>query len=225
MQNKKSVQKISRVCLIIPMMFIFFNATGAVAGAPTEQLKGTLNRIIKALNDPGLKGPEKISERRDVLLNLISERFDEDVLSEKVLGKKYWSKRTEKEKKEFVKLFSNLLFRSYFDKIDSYLAESENFSPDSIKYLKETQKGKYAVVVTKLVVGADNEVMVYYRLINKNNDWFVCDLAIEGVSIVKNYRAQFKDILINSSFQDLLEKLKEKDVARSDKLADKKKSK
>jgi phospholipid transport system substrate-binding protein len=47
-------------------------------------------------------------------------------------------------------------------------------------------------------------------MINKNKEWVVCDLVIEGVSIVKNYRAQFNEVLVNSSFNDLLLRLKAK---------------
>ena len=215
MQNKTAEHKIRNYCLIIFVIILLFSVSSAVAGTPSNQLKVTLDRIIDILNDQELKAPEKKNERRQMLLNLIRQRFDEEVFSEKVLGRKYWKKRTEKEKKEFIDLFSDLLLRSYVDKIDAYLTEAKNFSSDNIKYEKETLKGKYAVVATKVIIGTGNEVMVYYRLINKNNDWFVCDLAIEGVSIVKNYRAQFRDIIANSSFQDLLKKLKEKEQQTS----------
>ena len=69
---------------------------------------------------------------------------------------------------------------------------------------------RFAVVETKVDIGNNGGVLVDYRMINKNQKWVVCDLVIEGVSIVKNYRAQFNEVLANSSFNDLLLRLKGK---------------
>ena len=49
-----------------------------------------------------------------------------------------------------------------------------------------------------------------YRLKNHYGDWRVVDMAIEGVVITRNYRAQFNEILARSSFDDLIKKLEDK---------------
>ena len=215
--------RLSGVLIILVSALIMIQyATAVEKGTPTEQLKSTLDKLVNSFNDPALKTPENVEKRREILLNVIRERFDEETFSEKVLGKKYWNQRTPGEKKKFISLFSNLLVRSYFDKIDTYLKDAKGFSPDNIKYLKETIKGKYAVVATKVVVAPNNEVPIYYRLINRNGEWLICDMAIEGVSLVKNYRAQFRDIIANSSFDELLVKLKDKEIKASKDLAAKK---
>ena len=111
-------------------------------------------------------------------------------------------------------LFSDLLEQTYFEKIDTYLEKSENFSEKNIVYLKETIKGNYAVVGTKIITGNGSlEIPVHYRLKNTQCNWLVCDIAIEGVSIVVNYRTQFNEILANSSFKELLERLRSKQAS------------
>ena len=49
-------------------------------------------------------------------------------------------------------------------------------------------------------------------MLNKSGRWFVYDISVEGISLVKNYRTQFNEIMARSSYQELLKKLKEKQV-------------
>ena len=122
----------------------------------------------------------------------------------------YWGKTSEEEKAEFIEVFSALLERTYLDQIDAHLAKTGNFSGKNILYLSETAKGSYVIVSTKILTNEDTEVPVLYLFKNKQGAWVVCDVAIEGVSIAKNYRAQFTEILATSSFKELVAKLKSK---------------
>jgi phospholipid transport system substrate-binding protein len=55
-------------------------------------------------------------------------------------------------------------------------------------------------------------VAVNYWLINKDGYWMVYDVSVEGVSLVKNYRTQYNEILARSSYPELIKKLKSKDA-------------
>jgi len=181
----------------------------AAPGPVTDSLKGTLDKIIDVLNDPSLKAPGKENERKNTLLKLVKERFDEEAFARRALGA-HWKKRTKQEKQEFVEIFSDLLERTYLKKIDDYLAKAGNFSGKNIAYLNETVKGRYVIVKTKVIVNDETQIPVLYLFTNKQGNWLAVDIAIEGVSLVKNYRAQFKEILANSSFAELIDKLKSK---------------
>jgi len=195
--------------VLFVLMVSLSSAAWAGPGPVTDSLKGTLNQIIDVLNDPSLKTPNKENERKDILLKLIKERFDEEEFSRRALGV-HWRKRTKEERKEFVEAFSDLLERTYLDKIDAYLAKAGSFSEKNILYLNETVKGRYVVLATKIITSENAQIPVLYLFKNKQGNWLVCDVAIEGVSIAKNYRAQFKEILANSSFKELIGKLKSK---------------
>jgi len=207
------LDKFFNVHAVVLFVLIVFISSVAWAGPVTDHLKGTIDKIIKVLNDPSLKTPDKKNERKDILLKLVKERFDEEEFSRKALGV-HWRERTEEEKQEFVKLFSDLLERTYFEKIDGYVVKIESFSGKNIHYLKETIKGRYAVVETMVIIDKDTEIPVHYliinNIINKQDNWLVCDVSIEGVSLVKNYRAQFNEILARSSFKELIARLKSK---------------
>jgi phospholipid transport system substrate-binding protein len=197
----------TQAAVLIIMMVLL--CSSAWAGPATEQIKGFLNQAINILNDPSLKAPQKKSEKRQVFSKLGQEIFDWEELAKRALGKSHWQKATKEEKPEFVKTFQVIMERTYFDKIDTFLAKENNFSSENILYLNEKSKGPYTVVETQ-VKGKDSEIPVHYLLKNKQENWFICDIAIEGISIVKNYRAQFNEILATSSIKDLIAKLKSK---------------
>jgi phospholipid transport system substrate-binding protein len=196
---------------VLFVLMVFLSSTAwAGPGPATDSLKGALDQIIEVLNDPSLKTPGKENERKNTLLKLAKQRFDETEFAKRALGA-HWQKRTEQEKKEFVEVFSDLVERTYIKKIDDYLAKAESFSGKNIVYLNETVKGPYAVLKTKVIINKDTEFPIHYLLKNKQGDWLVCDIAIEGISLAKNYRAQFNEILAGSSFEELIAKLKSKE--------------
>jgi len=199
----------TQVVMFFVVMVSLASFVWASPGPVTDSLKGTLNKIVDVLNDPSLKAPDKKNERKDILLKLIKERFDEEAFARRALGV-HWKKRTKEEKQEFVEIFSDLLERTYLKKIDDYLAKAGTFSGKNMVYLNETVKGRYVIVKTEVIVNKETQIPVLYLLKNKQGSWLVCDVAIEGVSIAKNYRAQFKEILANSSFAELIDKLKSK---------------
>lgn len=196
--------------VITLFVVVFFFTSSVWAGPATDNLKATFDKIIKVLNDPSLKAPEKEEEKRDILRKIIKERFDGEEFAKRALGA-HWKKRTKEEKEEFTKLFSSLLERTIYKKVDTYLTKSKKITGENIIYINEKVKGRYTVVETKVITDKESEIPVHYRFINKGVNWIVCDLAIEGVSLVKNYRVQFNEIIANSSFKDLIARLKSKE--------------
>ncbi len=190
-------------------VFIFIFCSYAYAGDATDSMKITIYNIIEILNDPALKVIEKTDERKSLLHKVLKTSFDEEEFARRSL-KGHWDKLTDAQRNEFVNVFINLLESTYFEMIDDYVKSVKTFSSKNISILNEKVKGRFAVVETKINIGNNGCIPVDYRMINKNNKWVVCDMVIEGVSIVKNYRAQFNEILANNSFKELLLRLKAK---------------
>jgi phospholipid transport system substrate-binding protein len=207
----KNRDTFSHVHLALVFVLVVLLATATYAGPRpvTEYLRETLDKIIEILNDPSLKTPDKENERKSILLEVVKERFDEQEFAMRALGA-HWQERSEEEKQEFIEVFSDLLERTYLEKIDAYLGKAGGFSSSNIHYLNETAKGSYVVVATKIITGDDAEIPVLYLFKSKRGNWLICDVAIEGVSIAKNYRAQFDEILARSSFKELIARMKSK---------------
>lgn len=172
------------------------------AGAPTDQTRATADKVLSILTNPELKSEAKKKERRDQLRQAIYPRFDFTEMAKRSLGS-HWQRRTPEEQQQFVKLFTELLERSYVDAIESYNGEK-------IAYGRENQDNNRAEVLTKVVTKKGEEFSINYNLHLAGGEWKVYDIVIENVSLVNNYRSQFNRILANNSFGELLKKLQEK---------------
>jgi phospholipid transport system substrate-binding protein len=174
----------------------------AWAGPPTEQLRGQMDRVIKVLEDPELKREGRQVERQEAIRRLANDIFDFNETARRSLGQ-HWQARTPVEREQFVKLYADLLERSYIGKIELY-------SGERILFLGDTIERDQATVRTRLVTKAGTEIPVDYRMHRVGERWLSYDVAIEGVSMVANYRAQFNKIIQASGFQSLVRKLTEK---------------
>lgn len=174
--------------------------SAADAGAPTDQLRGRIDRVLTVL-DGELKQDGRSEERRAALRKIAHETFDFREISQRTLAR-HWQARTAAEREEFVPLFADLLERTYVGQIEQYSGG------EKIVYLGDTVDGNQALVRTRLVTKAGTEVPVDYRMHRVGEQWLVYDVAIEGVSLVSNYRAQFDRIIRSSSYKGLTDKLR-----------------
>ena len=185
-------------------MAVLLLAQGALVGAtlsPTGAVKATIDEVIRILDDKALQQPDRLMERRKLLEKVIGSRFDYREMAKRSLPAQ-WRTLTEDQRREFVELFQSFLSASYADKIEGY-------SGEQIEYLKERLEGDYAEVRTQLV-SEKTEIPIDYRLLSRSEDWFVYDVVADGVSLVRNYRAQFDKIIRESGYDDLVEQLRKK---------------
>ena len=175
-------------------------ASPASAGEPTDQLRQEIDRVIKTLEDPALKGEGKAPARREALRSITDAVFDWEEMSRRALGT-HWQARSEAERKEFVGLFRDLIEYSYASKIESYNGERMSFAGDVVE-------GDLATVRTRLVTKQGKDVPVDYRMTRRDSRWRIYDVSVEGVSLVANYRTQFNQIIRTSSYEELIRKLK-----------------
>ena len=183
------------------LLFCIFSLTGKVfAGTEiTSELKKTIDKVIEIVSDPAMK--KNPSLRREKLRETIGVRFNYRQMVMRSLAKNY-KDRSEKEREEFTSLFKKLLENSYASKI-------ENYQDETIKYVKEQVKGKYALVNTE-IIRKDGTINVDYKLINEDGKWTVYDFVIEEVSLIRNYRSQFSKIIKTESYGALVSKLSKK---------------
>jgi phospholipid transport system substrate-binding protein len=191
-----------RVPTLLIWAFLSFYPFDAFADSPTVQIKSTVDQVIQILTDPQLQGEGKKQERRKRLREAIFVRFDFQQMAQRTLGA-HWQRRTPEEQAEFIKVFSDLLEQTYVDKIESY--NNEKFI-----YTNERIDGPYAEVGSKMRNSKGEEFSINYKVHRAGEDWRVYDLVIENVSLVNNYRSQFNRILTNSTYDELISKIKAK---------------
>jgi len=174
----------------------------AAAGSPTDQIKATVDKALVVLKDPGLKAAAKTKERRDQLKQILFARFDFNEMAKRALGAE-WRRRTPKEQEELVNLFTELLERSYTETIEAYTDEK-------ITYVGEKVDGSYADVNSKLFTDKGEEVPINYKVQLNNGEWRVYDVVVANISMVNNFRSQFTRVIANSSYEELIRRLKSK---------------
>jgi phospholipid transport system substrate-binding protein len=195
MTMKKWLAGILLMCmLMLPLQ--------ALAGVPLDTIKANVNGVLEVLRDPKLQGEygKKVKEQKVVAA--AEKLFDFIELSKRTLGL-YWNKLIPEQRKEFVELFKAILKDAYVEKITAYTNQQVNFS-------KEVSLSENTVEVQSTVVTKNAAVPINYRVIKREQDWKVFDVVIEGVSLISNYRTQFREILGNNPPERLLETLRKK---------------
>lgn len=193
---------------LFAIMFFFMLVGWAPAvmasSGPTEALKPTLTDIMVILSNPSLAGNEQKLVRRSKIMDIAEQGFDFQEMSKRVLGKT-WKKIDSQQREHFVGLFTKLLENVYIGKLEGY-------SGQEIVYKDERIKGKRAAVST-VVQDQQMLIPVNYIMIEKDASWQVYDINIEGVSLLRNYREQFKSILRKQKFEGLVKVLEEKNTS------------
>src|SRR5262249_18512158 len=101
-------QAMNAMTSVVLALALMGSATGAMAAAPTDQLKGATDRVLKLLQDPELKKPDKTAERRKQIRAVANEIFDWQETGKRALAR-HWQGRTPQQREEFSQLFADLI--------------------------------------------------------------------------------------------------------------------
>lgn len=171
---------------------------GVWAGPPTDTVKQVIEKALDALKEDG----SSAQARRQKVKRIVDPYFNYEEMARRSLGQA-WGKLSAGQRQEFVALFAQLLEASYSDKIEKYAQRVK------IDYTGEISSGD-SVEVRTVVVRANDRIPLNYRLMNEDGTYRVYDVIIEGVSLVSNYRSQFSRIIHESSYAELVKRLKTK---------------
>ena len=170
----------------------------ALAEEPLKIIETRIDRIVKILGDKELEEDVKVKQ----LEKAADETFDYVYLSRMTLGRN-WLKLDDSQRSEFVDLYRQLLEKNYMGQLLKYTDEKVVFG-------RQTMLSDTKTEVDSNVVSNDKKIPITYRLIQRDGDWKVYDLVIEGVSLVSNYRTQFNDILSRQTPSEMLATLRKK---------------
>jgi len=191
-----------RQLIVLSILMLFLFTLPAYAGAPLDAVQTNVNKVLDMLRDPKLKGESAKEVKKEKLLAIYGQMFDEGELSRRTLGQN-WNKLNPAQQQEFIELYRQVLEKAYMDKILAYTNEKIVFSREV------TLSNDQAEVQTK-VITSSSEIPIFYRVILKDGNWKVYDVVIENVSLVQNYRSQFNSILANNTPDQMLEILRKK---------------
>jgi len=201
------------IWLVVVLLLSFGHSV--FAAEPADVLKAPMDEALTLLRDPQYKvdDPAKKAVQREKFWSLVAPVFDFDELSKRTLARN-WASFSDAQQAEFAQVFSELLGNIYVDRIQG------GYSDETIEFGDQILHDSRPLAVVKtFIVSARNRIPVDYSLIQKGDTWRVYDVKVEGVSLVKNYRSQFKEILSKESPDELIERLKQKVAEQKEKLA------
>ena len=140
---------------------------------------------------------------RDKMNSTVMPKLDIKLMSKIILGKKIWTNLSSTQKDDFVEAFKYRMTSTYMKSITAFDGEKVVFLPyepgkrENIAYVKS----KY------LIPGGD--IAVDYRLIKKSDEWKVYDIIFDGISLMRNYRADFREHVTESGIDSLITSLRE----------------
>ena len=160
-----------------------------------EFLKSNLDAVFAVLQKKDLAPQAKNNE----VVEIVTPMFDFPLMAKLSLGRKYWPDLTQDKKDRFTELFVKRLRKSYLDRLTTYTDEKISYeSPVAIK--------KKIHIPTHLI-SKGKKISMLYKLYPSNNIWKIYDIEIQGVSIIRSYRSQFREILQKGTFDDLLQRM------------------
>ncbi len=195
---------------ILMTTFIFSQAVSSPAHAEPELLppqlviEQTSKELKERIGNKAYVG--NMTETMRIVEEVLSPHVDQHRVSALALGK-YWKKATPEQRADFEKAYKDTMIRLYSAAYASY-------KDWSIRHLPLTLKPDAKKTIAKIEVlrSSGQPVAISYRMINRNGDWKVYDIIIEGISLVSNYRSQFSEIIDQNkgSIQALIDHLVKK---------------
>lgn len=197
------MQNFQRSFVVLLSLFFFALTVSQVAAAnpdPTEQLKPVVDKIVSLLKDVEFR-KQPVVDQSEVIVKIVSERFDFREMSKRVMGKQ-WRTLSPEQQDQFIGLFTKLLQYVYINQVDGYLDKKIEFIDQRIR--------RDRAEVKTLLVGQDKSIPVSYIMLLEKGSWMAYDIVVEGVSLIRNYMEQVNTVLRDEKFPGLISMLEKK---------------
>lgn len=169
-----------------------------------KSLETAVNRILAAIRNPDYKNPSTRPRLRNQIEEEVYNIFDFGEFSARTVGPR-WKTFTEPQKRSFSDAFAELLFNTYLNRITGYNGETVAYTGENV-----SPQGDKVEVRTQISMKDGRKIPVSYRMLDKDGRWKVYDVIIENISLVKNYRTQFHDILNSATPEELIDRVRAK---------------
>jgi len=180
---------------------LFVLTVPVIHAGDVEDINSMVKKKVAVIFDRLGKQDIEKNERNEKIVGELNEIMDFKLAAYLSLGK-HWKKINETQKKQFVETFQQYINNYIVEKIDLYTNQKIDIGDSKI-----VKKGRAELEIGILSGGETLQVNFKLRK-NKKKEWRVYDVDIEGVSLITTFRSQFSGVLKNSSFEELLEKLK-----------------
>jgi phospholipid transport system substrate-binding protein len=190
-------------------MIIPLHVGASDAMDPMTTLKGPVEEVIKVLGNPEYSGGQNREAQQKEIHTIAMKVFDFVEISKRALARN-WKKFSPDDRRKFTDRFTELLLNTYTRQMQG------KFSGESASFIDQQMLSETKASVKSLLVREGIETPVNYSMISRKGQWRVYDIQIEGVSLVGNYRTQFRKILAKESPSQLIARIEAKIAANEE---------
>lgn len=189
------------------VIVIFPMVSPAAAPSATDALKGPIERAIALLKDPRYQAPSMSETQREDIWAAVKDIFDFREISMRSLAQD-WRNFDDKQREEFIEVFATLLKNTYVGKLQG------EYHNEEVAFVGQDDVAADKAVVKSNVLRGNIQIPMHYSMVLKDGAWRIYDINIEGISLVKNYRGQFKEFLSKDTPAALIARLREKNESQ-----------
>ena len=185
--------------IIFSALFLcLFAAPGFALPEPQAEVEKMVNSVLEVLQNKELT----LQQRKAQVSGRVQGYLNMESMARRTLGP-YWDGATEEQRQRFSDLFVKVLEGTYLNKIEDYSGGGV------VKYLQQRVKDDKAIIDT-VIVAEEMEIPVQYKMIYEGNSWQVFDVVIEGVSLIRNYRESYGEIIRRDGYDGLFVLMEDK---------------
>jgi phospholipid transport system substrate-binding protein len=197
--NRKSSGWVKKIALVSAIGLL--GVVAAMADSPVTVIEQGAQQL-----------EQKLAGRRDALRKdktalyaLIDEmllpRFDRDYAARLVLGR-YWRDASETQQERFVEAFYQALLHRYADGVLDY----DQSRVEILPYRGDDTEER-TTVRTVVTLDDGTKVPVNYALVRRPAGWLMFDVTIEGISYVRNFRAEMNSEIQAKGLEAVIKRL------------------
>jgi len=194
-------ERMKRVASFLFVILFLTLPRTSIGSQPAEDLREAVDKAIRILDEPELPSRLGSNSRLEKLWRVTREIFDFEEFARRCLASD-WKRFTVEERREFTAAFSGFLKRIYLSRaVDGYDGQEVEFLGQNI--LDETN-----ALVRLQVLWKNMKFPLEVRMLKKDSRWKVYDVLFFGISVLKNYRAQFHSLLRRESPAEVISRLR-----------------
>ncbi len=178
--------------------------------SPVPMLEQTANEIISTLK----QNKANLKSNPNIVYNAVEKHLlpivDVAGMSRSVLGRQAWMKASETQRTQFSQAFTRLVIRTYSSPLAQYSDETVQFLP-----VRGSLNSRFMRVNSLIVRSEGQNIPLTYSLVDKNGQWKIYDISVEGVSLLQSFRSQFAQVLQNSSIDEVIKQMQQKQLKKA----------
>ena len=173
----------------------------ALAQSPNDVVADALNLLDQEITARRAELKNDKQALYTVIDDILLPRFDRKFAAQLVLAR-HWRAASDEQKSRFIEAFYATLVHRYADGV-------LQFNLDKMKILsfRGDEPEKRTVVKTTVLLDDGTKVPVHYAMVKRPQGWLMYDVKIEGISYIRNFRAEFNSEINATGLDAIIQRL------------------